>query len=198
MNLFEKKHIDNIESLKNYYDKFNIIKKKIFNKNLSIVNLSKIKDFNDEIFDNKIILLNLGKGKNEINKTKETLLKLFKRLDDISNIIFGNDNLNDKFLSFTQKDEIENKKNEIILQLNNGKINLLDEDNFTLTNEINEISSKYSEYKKFNSYLESNIFIHYFNNEKQKILKKYKLKIISIDKNLGILKDTAKIFGEFF
>jgi lipoate synthase len=110
MNLFEKKHIDNIESLKNYYDKFNIIKKQIFNKNLSIVILRKIKDFNDEIFDKKIILLNLGKGKNEINKTKEILLKLFKRLDDISNIIFGNDNLNDKFLSFTQKDEIENKK----------------------------------------------------------------------------------------
>ena len=41
MNIFEKKHIDNIESLKNYYDKFNIIKNQIFNKNLSIVNLRK-------------------------------------------------------------------------------------------------------------------------------------------------------------
>ena len=96
--------------------------------------------------------MNLGKGKNEINKTKEILLKLFKRLDDISNIIFGNDNLNDKFLSFTQKDEIENKKNEIILQLNNGKINLLDEDNFTMVNEINDINSYYTEYEKFNLY----------------------------------------------
>jgi hypothetical protein len=40
--------------------------------------------------------------------------------------------------------------------------------------------------------------LHYFNNEKQKYLKKFKLKIISIDKNLEILKDTTKIFGEFF